>query len=79
MFLGLQRRHMRGTIFGILGLTNSIPPLFKTPEQTSCLALFFKELWYNPRIMPAISELGQGQQPDQGFPISSEKFFTPEH
>jgi hypothetical protein len=28
MFLGLQRRHMRGTIFGNLGLTNSIRALF---------------------------------------------------
>ena len=28
MLLGLQRRQLRGKIFGTLGLTNSIRPLF---------------------------------------------------
>jgi hypothetical protein len=30
MFLGLQRWHVRSTIFGIWGLTNSIPPFCET-------------------------------------------------
>jgi hypothetical protein len=30
MLLGLQRRQLRGKIFGTLGLTNSIPPFFET-------------------------------------------------
>ena len=29
MLLGPQRRHMRGTIFGTVGLANSIRPLFR--------------------------------------------------
>jgi hypothetical protein len=58
MFLGLQRRHMRGTIFGNLGLTNSIRPLLRHTLSSPILVPDYAQ-----QLSPQINvELGGGPE-----------------
>src|SRR5215831_8007925 len=58
MFLGLQRRHMRGTSFGTLGMTNSIRPLFRQAGD-SCRTARLGVEQPMPRICVILAPLPQ--------------------